>query len=46
MVAFMLKSEGNFLWACKSYDGEVQGRFLQEGYKNLTVKLLQSEAGV
>ena len=24
MVAYMLKSEGGFLWACKNYDGDVQ----------------------
>jgi isocitrate dehydrogenase len=24
MVAYMLKSEGNFMWACKNYDGDVQ----------------------
>jgi isocitrate dehydrogenase len=23
MVAYMLKSEGGFLWACKNYDGDV-----------------------
>ena len=24
MVAYMLKSSGGFLWACKNYDGDVQ----------------------
>lgn len=24
MVAYMLKSEGGFVWACKNYDGDVQ----------------------
>ncbi len=23
MVAYMLKSEGGFVWACKNYDGDV-----------------------
>lgn len=24
MVAYMIKSEGGFVWACKNYDGDVQ----------------------
>lgn len=24
MVAYMLKSKGGFVWACKNYDGDVQ----------------------
>ena len=23
MVAYMLKSDGGFVWACKNYDGDV-----------------------
>jgi isocitrate dehydrogenase len=24
MVAYAIKSEGGFVWACKNYDGDVQ----------------------
>jgi isocitrate dehydrogenase len=24
MVAYSIKSEGGFVWACKNYDGDVQ----------------------
>jgi isocitrate dehydrogenase len=24
MVAYMMKSNGGFVWACKNYDGDVQ----------------------
>jgi len=24
MVAYMLKSNGGYVWACKNYDGDVQ----------------------
>ena len=24
MVAYMIKSEGGYVWACKNYDGDVQ----------------------
>lgn len=24
MVAYMVKAEGGFVWACKNYDGDVQ----------------------
>jgi len=24
MVAYMIKSDGGFVWACKNYDGDVQ----------------------
>lgn len=32
MVAYMLKSEGGFVWACKNYDGDVQSDCLAQGY--------------
>lgn len=35
MVAFMLKNEGGFLWACKNYDGDVQSDCLAQGYGSL-----------
>ena len=31
MVAFMIKNEGGFIWACKQYDGEVESEFLKNG---------------
>ena len=35
MVAFMLKSSGGFVWACKNYDGDVQSDTLAQGYGSL-----------
>lgn len=35
MVAYMLKSEGNFMWACKNYDGDVQSDCLAQGFGSL-----------
>ena len=35
MVAFALKSSGDFLWACKSVDGEVESRFVSEATSRL-----------
>lgn len=35
MVAYMLKSEGGFVWACKNYDGDVQSDCLAQGYGSL-----------
>lgn len=32
MVAFSLKSQGGYLWACKNYDGDVQSDYLAQGY--------------
>jgi isocitrate dehydrogenase len=31
MVAYMVKSEGGFVWACKNYDGDVQSDCLAQG---------------
>ncbi|KAF0992749.1 hypothetical protein HZS_4333, partial [Henneguya salminicola] len=31
MVAFAIKSDGGFLWACKNYDGDVQSDILAQG---------------
>ena len=36
MVAYALKSEGGYVWACKNYDGDVQSDFLAQGYNTLT----------
>ncbi len=35
MVAFAMKSEGGFLWACKNYDGDVQSDSLAQGFGSL-----------
>lgn len=36
MVAYMIKSEGGFVWACKNYDGDVQSDCLAQGNFFLT----------
>lgn len=35
MVAYMLKSSGGFIWACKNYDGDVQSDVVAQGYGSL-----------
>ncbi len=35
MVAYMIKSEGGFIWACKNYDGDVQSDCLAQGFGSL-----------
>ena len=35
MVAFSLKNEGGFVWACKNYDGDVQSDSIAQGYGSL-----------
>ena len=35
MVASALKWEGNFLWACKNYDGDVQSDTVAQGFGSL-----------
>jgi isocitrate dehydrogenase len=35
MVAYMLKSSGGFVWACKNYDGDVQSDVVAQGYGSL-----------
>lgn len=35
MVAYALKSEGAYVWACKNYDGDVQSDFLAQGFGSL-----------
>lgn len=35
MVAYMIKSEGGFCWACKNYDGDVQSDIVAQGFGSL-----------
>ncbi len=35
MVAFCLKSEGGYVWACKNYDGDVQSDTVAQGFGSL-----------
>lgn len=35
MVAYCLKSEGGFVWACKNYDGDVQSDIVAQGFGSL-----------
>ena len=35
MVASALKWEGNFVWACKNYDGDVQSDTVAQGFGSL-----------
>ena len=35
MVAWVLKSEGGFVWALKNYDGDVQSDFVAQGFGSL-----------
>jgi len=35
MVAFALKSNGGFVWACKNYDGDVGSDIVAQGYGSL-----------
>ncbi|KAK6133127.1 hypothetical protein DH2020_033166 [Rehmannia glutinosa] len=35
MVAYALKSEGGYVWACKNYDGDVQSDFLAQDGKTI-----------
>ncbi|KAL6554688.1 hypothetical protein OROHE_007427 [Orobanche hederae] len=40
MVAYALKSEGGYVWACKNYDGDVHSDFLAPGVENKPPKSL------
>ncbi|KAI4389355.1 hypothetical protein MLD38_001587 [Melastoma candidum] len=35
MVAYAVKSDGGYVWACKNYDGDVQSDFLAQGFGSL-----------
>lgn len=42
MVAYVLKSEGGYVWACKNYDGDVQSDLLAQGDPHDCTLLLHS----
>ena len=54
LVAFAVKSSGDFLWACKNYDGDVQSDIVAQGFGSLGLmtsvlmtpdgKIVESEA--
>lgn len=35
MVAYAIKSNGGYIWACKNYDGDVQSDIVAQGYGSL-----------
>ncbi|KAL3687305.1 hypothetical protein R1sor_013614 [Riccia sorocarpa] len=35
MVAYAVKSDGGYVWACKNYDGDVQSDMLAQGFGSL-----------
>lgn len=35
LVAYAVKSEGGFVWACKNYDGDVQSDLVAQGFGSL-----------
>ncbi|XP_076450723.1 isocitrate dehydrogenase [NADP] cytoplasmic-like [Babylonia areolata] len=35
MVAYAMKSDGGFIWACKNYDGDVQSDSVAQGFGSL-----------
>lgn len=37
MVAYVLKSEGGYVWACKNYDGDVQSDLLAQGKHSVLI---------
>jgi isocitrate dehydrogenase len=37
MVAYMIKSDGGYVWACKNYDGDVQSDCLAQGILHLII---------
>lgn len=43
MVAYALKSEGGYVWACKNYDGDVQSDFLAQGENSVLLILFVME---
>lgn len=45
MVAYALKSEGGYVWACKNYDGDVQSDFLAQGLYRLFSFFLHYNSG-
>lgn len=47
MVAYAMKSQGGFLWACKNYDGDVQSDSIAQGFGSLGLmtSVLMTEDG-
>jgi isocitrate dehydrogenase len=47
MVAYAIKSDGGFLWACKNYDGDVQSDVVAQGFGSLGLmtSVLMTEDG-
>ncbi|MBX7144853.1 MAG: NADP-dependent isocitrate dehydrogenase [Oligoflexia bacterium] len=47
MVAYAVKSNGGFVWACKNYDGDVQSDVVAQGYGSLGLmtSVLMTEDG-
>ena len=47
MVAFVVKSPGGYVWACKNYDGDVQSEVIAQGFgaRALMTSLLHSDDG-
>ncbi|MET0156073.1 MAG: NADP-dependent isocitrate dehydrogenase [Rickettsiales bacterium] len=47
MVAYAIKSEGGFVWACKNYDGDVQSDMVAQGFGSLGMmkSVLLAEGG-
>jgi isocitrate dehydrogenase len=47
MVAYTMKSQGGFLWACKNYDGDVQSDSIAQGFGSLGLmtSVLMTEDG-
>ena len=35
MIAFSIKSDGGYIWACKNYDGDVMSDMVAQGYGSL-----------
>lgn len=42
MVAYAMKSEGGFVWACKNYDGDVQSDSVAQGYGENLIQFKQA----
>jgi isocitrate dehydrogenase len=42
MVAYAVKSEGGYVWACKNYDGDVQSDFLAQGLHQFSPAVINS----
>jgi isocitrate dehydrogenase len=47
MVAYAIKSNGGFVWACKNYDGDVQSDIVAQGFGSLGLmtSVLQASDG-